>query len=214
MEELSHVYNLPEGLTSPAFSKQSLQVFFKWLMHRGGRKRAWVAKLVTKHWIGFMSGRAKVAAGWVPREPWGLPLPGILRLSVYSLPLKQNCSAPWAVRMHSIATECTLCVCVSAWRAQGCGNNPLSCAKEKMIHFSCGWQWPLCQCTSWPVQYFSFSCSRMGMHLVAKSGFSGAALVNSNKELWCGCTWKTLVWNQAERTCSALGTVQQNQVQT
>lgn len=40
MEELSHVYNPPEGLTYPGYSKKGLWVFFKWLMHRLGRKKA------------------------------------------------------------------------------------------------------------------------------------------------------------------------------
>lgn len=40
MEELNHVYSLPEGLTFPAYSKKGLQVFFKWLKHRVGRKKS------------------------------------------------------------------------------------------------------------------------------------------------------------------------------
>lgn len=191
-EELSRVYNLPEGLTFPAFSKQGLWVSFKRLMQGVGRKKAWVEKLVTNHWIDLMSGRAEIAAGCTESHKAYHCL-ATLWLSIYSLPVKQNCSAAWAVRMHSIATECTVCVCVSPVSQPNLEAVEIILSrmgKRRWSTYPSGWQWPLGQRTSWPVQYLSFTRSRMGIHFMAKSGFSGTVLVNISKELWRGCTWK------------------------
>lgn len=80
MEKFSHVYSLPEvGLSQ--FIQNDLQIFLKW-------KKAWIEKLVTKHLIDLMSGRAQIAAR-CPESPKAFCL-NILWLSTYSLPGKQS----------------------------------------------------------------------------------------------------------------------------
>ena len=141
-----------------------------------------------------MSGRAEIAAG-CPESPKALCL-AILSWAFTAFLWSKT------VLQHELYV-CTqlprsvLYVPVSAWwaKAQGCGNNSSSYGKG-MIHLSSGWQWPLCQSTSWPIQDLSFTRSRTGIHLMAKSGFSGTALVNTNKELWCSCNLGERLWSE------------------
>lgn len=177
-----------------------------------GRKKMWVEKLVTKHWIDLLSGRAEIAAGCPesPKACWqscGWAFASFLGRTSRQHELYMCTQLPWSI-LH---------VCVSAWqaKAQGCENNSFSCGKE-MIRLPSGWQRSLCQCTSWPIQDLWFTHSRMKIHLMGIHPVSvWLCWLMGIRDYGMSVPGKKApVSNQVDRVCSYLRAVQEKEAQT